>query len=230
MTSRFKTFLVADYPGAAGGDQPAGVELAVQRSACAGDLPERLHTPSVRIVDRNGRLYEALDEQGGRHVVVPLETIPLACRQAAIATEDRRFYSIPVWTGRDATGGLDQPAAVRPLPAAARSPNRWPATCCWKAERGERSLRRKLREAVLAWRLTRASARTKSWRLYLNQTYYGGMAYGLEAAAQTFFGKPAPSWTWPNAPCWPACPRRPPYITRSPISQAAKLRQQVVLA
>ena len=47
-------------------------------------LPERLHTPSVRIVDRNDRLlYEALDEQGGRHVVVPIDSIPLACRQAA---------------------------------------------------------------------------------------------------------------------------------------------------
>jgi penicillin-binding protein 1A len=89
-------------------------------------LPERLHTPSVRIVDRNGRLlYEALDEQGGRHVVVPLDSIPLACRQAAIATEDRRFYTHP---GVDLEGILRAVwincAVVRRWQAAAPSPNK----------------------------------------------------------------------------------------------------------
>ncbi|HEY4689581.1 MAG TPA: hypothetical protein VIK33_09730, partial [Anaerolineae bacterium] len=51
-------------------------------------LPERLNPPSVRITDRHGRLlYEVLPEEGGRHAVVPLESIPLALRQATIATE-----------------------------------------------------------------------------------------------------------------------------------------------
>ena len=50
-------------------------------------LPERLNTPSVRITDRNGRLlYEVMAESGGRHVVLPLESIPVTLRQATIAT------------------------------------------------------------------------------------------------------------------------------------------------
>ena len=58
-------------------------------------------------------------------------------------------------------------------------------------ERGERSLRRKLREAILAWQLTQRKSKDEILALYLNQTYYGGMAYGIEAASQTFFGKPS---------------------------------------
>jgi len=60
------------------------------------ELPQHLNQPSVRIVDRNGRtLYEVLPEQGGRHAVVSLSQIPLACQQATIATEDRGFYQNP---------------------------------------------------------------------------------------------------------------------------------------
>ena len=72
-----------------------------------GDLPaldtlsQRLSPPSVRITDRNGRiLYEAMAQGGsaqdaGRHAVVPLDSIPMAPREATIATEDKDFYQNP---------------------------------------------------------------------------------------------------------------------------------------
>ncbi len=158
------------------------------------DLAGGLRTPSVRIVDRNDRiLYEALYQEGGRHNVVDLETIPLDCRQATIATEDRSFYSNPgvdlrgvlraAWInlqgGQTIAGGSTiTQQVVRNL-------------LLESGERGERSLRRKLREAILAWQLTQRKSKDEILGLYLNQTYYGGMAYGIEAAAQTFFGKPA---------------------------------------
>ena len=60
------------------------------------NLSENYYTPSIRIVDRSGRLlYESIPEQGGRHTVIPFEEIPLALRQATIATEDRSFYTNP---------------------------------------------------------------------------------------------------------------------------------------
>ena len=49
--------------------------------------------------------------------------------------------------------------------------------------------RRKLRESILAWQLARKLPKDEVLAIYLNQTYYGGMAYGVEAAAQTYFGK-----------------------------------------
>src|SRR5450759_2336659 len=65
-------------------------------------LPDHLNHPSVRITDRSGRLlYDILSQSGGRHTVVPLSQMPVALRQAAIATEDANFYTNP---GVDITG------------------------------------------------------------------------------------------------------------------------------
>jgi penicillin-binding protein 1C len=195
-------------------------------------LPERLHTPSVRIVDRNGRLlYEALDDMGGRHVVVPMSSIPLACQQAAIATEDRRFYTHPgvdlegvlraVWInlrgGEALAGGstITQQVARNLL--------------FDDAERGERSLRRKLREAFLAWRITNHYTKDEVLALYLNQTYYGGMAYGLEAGAQTFFGKPAAQLDLAECALLAGLPQAPAIYNPYTDQAAARARQSTVL-
>ena len=195
-------------------------------------LPERLHTPSVRIVDRHGRLlYEALDEQGGRNAVVPIGAVPQACRLAAIATEDRRFYSHPgvdlrgvlraVWInlrgGETLAGGstITQQVARNLL--------------LDEAERGERSLRRKLREAFLAWRLTRHYSKDEILALYLNQTYYGGMAYGIEAAAQTFFGKPVAQLDLAECALLAGLPQAPARYNPFTDLAAARHRQSVVL-
>ena len=195
-------------------------------------LPERLHTPSVRITDRDGRLlYEVLPEQGGRHVVVPLEAMPLACRQAAIATEDRRFYTHP---------GVDLEGVLRAVWINLRGGNTLAGGSTItqqvarnllldESERGERSLRRKLREARLAWRLTRQFTKDEILALYLNQTYYGGMAYGLEAAAQTFFGQPAAGLDLAECAMLAGLPQAPALYNPYTDLSAARQRQAVVL-
>lgn len=195
-------------------------------------LPQRLHIPSVRILDRHGRLlYEALDEQGGRHVVVTLDSLPLACRQAAIATEDRRFYTHP---------GVDLEGILRAGWINLRRGNTLAGGSTItqqvarnllldESERGERSLRRKLREALLAWRLTRQFTKDEVLALYLNQTYYGGMAYGLEAAAQTFFGRPAAQLDLAECALLAGLPQAPALYNPYTDLSAARERQAVVL-
>lgn len=195
-------------------------------------LPARLHTPSVRILDRNGRLlYEALDEQSGRHTVVALERIPLACQSAAVATEDRSFYRNPgfdlrgvlrsVWInlrgGEALAGGstITQQAARNLLMD--------------DKERGERTLRRKLREVVLAWELTRKFSKDDILAMYLNQTYYGGMAYGIEAAAQTFFGKPVERLDLAECALLAGLPQAPALYNPFSDLEAARKRQAIVL-
>jgi membrane peptidoglycan carboxypeptidase len=156
-------------------------------------LPEMFQTPSVRITDRYGRLlYEAISETGGRHTVVPLEHIPLDLRQATIATEDRSFYEHP---GVDFTGilralwiNLRQGETLAGGSTITQQVAR--NLLLSEDERSQRSLRRKLREMILAWQLTRRYSKDEILEIYLNQIYYGGNAYGVEAAAQTFFGKP----------------------------------------
>jgi membrane peptidoglycan carboxypeptidase len=196
------------------------------------DLPRRLNTPSVRITDRNGRiLYEALPEEGGRHAVVPLDQIPLYLRQASLATEDRSFYSHP---------GVDLVGIVRAmwidlrrgdLRAGGSTITQQVARnlLLTESERNERSLRRKLRESLLAWQLTRRFEKDEILALYLNQTYYGGLAYGVEAAAQTFFGKQVSDLDLAECALLAGLPQSPALYNPFTDPEAANARQAIVL-
>ena len=195
-------------------------------------LSERLQTPSIRIVDRSGRLlYESISEQGGRHTVIPFDTIPLSLRQAAIATEDRSFYTNPgvdlrgilraLWInlrgGETLAGGstITQQVAKNLLLEA--------------GERSQRSLRRKLRESILAWQLARKLSKDEVLGIYLNQTYYGGMAYGVEAAAQTYFGKAVSELDLAESALIAGIPQSPAVYNPFTNPESANERQQVVL-
>jgi membrane peptidoglycan carboxypeptidase len=162
-------------------------DLPDPRSAAGAAAP----AASIQIVDRAGRLlYEAIAPEGNRHVPVPISEIPLACRQATIATEDSRFYQHP---------GVDLVAILRaawlnwrgagPFSGASTISQQLARNLYLTAEeRGERTLRRKLREAWLAWRLERRYGKDELLALYLNTSYYGHFAVGIEAAAQSYFG------------------------------------------
>lgn len=157
-------------------------------------LQEGLAAPSSRILDRNGRLlYEVIDPNGGNHTPVLLSQIPEACQAAIIAVEDANYYSHPgvdvagilraLWInlqgGETLAGGstLTQQVARNLL----LSPE----------EVLQRTVGRKLRESILAWRLARAYSKEEVLALYLNQVYFGNLAYGIEGAANIYFGKPA---------------------------------------
>jgi 1A family penicillin-binding protein len=195
-------------------------------------LSENYYTPSIRIVDRSGRLlYESIPAQGGRHTVIPFEEIPLALRQATIATEDRSFYTNPgvdlrgilraFWInlrgGETLAGGstITQQVAKNQLLEA--------------GERTQRSLRRKLRESILAWQLARKLSKDEVLSIYLNQTYYGGLAYGVEAAAQTYFGKSVSELDLAECALIAGIPQSPVAYNPFTNPEATKERQEVVL-
>jgi penicillin-binding protein 1A len=110
--------------------------------------------------------------------------------KATVAIEDRRFYE---------HGGLDPEGIARALweNFKAREVVQGGSTITQQLVRNlypvsrERTVQRKLKEACLAIKLNRN--RSKDWILstYINQVYYGNLAYGIEAAAQTYFSKPA---------------------------------------
>src|SRR5574341_103372 len=156
------------------------------------DLSGGLHRPSIRITDRYGRpLYEVIGDEEGRHTVVSLEDIPQACIDATIATEDRNFYTNPgiepaaivraIWI--NAQGGEVLSGGSTITQQVARN------TLLDPHERAERTLTRKLRESILAYRLAQRYSKDEILALYLNQTYYGNLAYGIESAARAYFGK-----------------------------------------
>jgi penicillin-binding protein 1C len=195
-------------------------------------LSTDLETPSIRITDRNGRLlYDILPEQGGRHAVLSFDNIPQCMKDATIAVEDKNFYSNPgidlegilraFWI--DVRGGETIAGGSTITQQAARN------LLLSQDERYERTLRRKLRETILAWELTQKYSKNDILALYLNQVNYGGMAYGVEAAAQTYFDKSASDLILPECAMLAGLPQAPGLYDPFTNPDLARQRQQVVL-
>ncbi|MGE5224875.1 MAG: transglycosylase domain-containing protein [Omnitrophica WOR_2 bacterium] len=189
-------------------------------------------TPSIRIVDRNNRLlYEVLPQGEGRYQPVPLEVISTYIQQATISTEDTNFYQNPgvdlqgilraAWI--NVRGGETLSGGSTITQQLARNLLLQPG------ERYQRSIRRKLRETWLAWQISRHYSKNKILELYLNQSYYGGMAYGVEAAAQTYFGKHASELDLAESALIAGLTQAPGRYNPLTDPQAAKKRQMVVL-
>jgi membrane peptidoglycan carboxypeptidase len=195
-------------------------------------LYERAAAPSTHIYDRHGRLlYEILDPHRGAHTPTSLAEIPPACSQATIATEDASFYRNPgvdawailraLWInlqgGEILSGGstITQQLARNLL----LSPE----------ERSDVSLERKLREAILAWRLARNYSKDEILSLYLNETYYGNLAYGIEAAAGTYFAKSAGELDLAECAVLAGLPQSPANYNPLENPKAARARQGTVL-
>src|SRR5215207_9392691 len=195
-------------------------------------LPDHYLTPSIRITDRNGGLlYEILPEVGGRNTVLSVENIPQCLKDATIAVEDQNFYAHPgidltgilraLWInlkgGQTIAGGstITQQVARNVL--------------LGENERLERTYRRKIREAILALQMTRTLSKDEILALYLNQINYGGMAYGVEAASQTYFGKSASDLLLPECALIAGLPQAPGMYNPFTNPDLAKERQRVVL-
>ncbi|HMA35912.1 MAG TPA: transglycosylase domain-containing protein, partial [Chloroflexia bacterium] len=96
-------------------------------------------------------------------------------------------------------------------------------------EAGERTLRRKLREALLAYQIEGRYSKDQVLALYLNSIYYGNMAYGVEAAAQAYFGKPARDLDLAEAALLAGLPQSPSRYNPLVNPDAAAARQRDVL-
>ncbi len=187
---------------------------------------------SSQIYDREGNLlWELIDPHGGRRTWVPLQRISRYAIAATIATEDRFFY---------AHVGVDPTAVIRALyyvlsegevvsGGSTITQQLVRNVLLSPEERAQKTLRRKLREAVLAIEVARRYPKDKILEIYLNQIYYGNLAYGIEAAAQTYFGKSAADLDLAEAALLAGLPQAP--ATYDPIvyPERAKKRQQIVL-
>jgi 1A family penicillin-binding protein len=195
-------------------------------------LYQRAAATSTRIVDRNGKLlYEIADPHRGKHTPVKLSDIPQYCQQATIATEDANYYSHPgvdivgilraVWInlqgGEVLSGGstITQQLARNLLLSS--------------EERAQRTLTRKLRESILAWRITQQFSKDDILDLYLNEVYYGNLAYGIEAASETYFGKPVGQLDLAECALLAGLPQSPAMYDPLIDLKAAQDRQATVL-
>lgn len=193
----------------------------------------RLVRPTTQILDRNGRLlYEVLDPDAGKQVNLDLSSLPPACVQATIATEDSRFFhhigvdplaiARATWQNYRAGGEIVSGASTLTQQLAR-------TLLLPPYERYEQSFRRKLREAYLAWRLELRYTKDELLALYLNQTYYGNFAFGIEAAAQVFFAKPATDLSRAECALLAGLIQYPVGYNPLQDPMTAQMRQQTVL-
>jgi penicillin-binding protein 1C len=177
------------------------------------DLQQRASQfETTRILDRNGDLlYEILDPQAGRRTTIPLSEISPSLVAATISTEDKDFYS---------HGGYDPLAIVRAFwqnitsgetvsGASTITQQLARAVLFSPEERGQRTYMRKVREAILAAEIERRYSKDEILELYLNEIYYGNLAYGVEAAAETYFNKSASQLTLGEAAFLAGLPQAP---------------------
>ncbi len=136
----------------------------------------------------DGSLLGSIPAERNRQVVA-LRQISPWMPKATVAIEDRRFYS---------HGGIDPQGIVRAVwaDASAGKVVQGGSTITQQLVRNlyisnERTVQRKLKEACLAIKLNDAWSKQRILESYLNQVYYGNLAYGIEAAAQTYFSKSA---------------------------------------
>jgi len=160
---------------------------------CALDLPD-IHEvtqpprrPSVTVEAADGTIFARYGDLVGEHV--SLSDVPVYVPQAIIAIEDRRFYH---HFGIDVLGVLR--AMVRD--AAARHMVQGGSTLTQQLAKNlfltpERAMKRKVQEMLLALWLEHTYSKDQIMTAYLNRVYLGSGAYGVDAAARTYFNKPA---------------------------------------
>jgi penicillin-binding protein 1A len=179
----------------------------------------------LRIYSAEGTLIGEFGEE--RRAVVAIADVPPLLKHAIIAAEDERFYQHP---GIDYVGVLR--AAYANLVAGGR--RQGASTITMQVARNfflssEKTLTRKLYEALLAFKIEHSLTKEQILELYVNQIYLGQRAYGFGAASQTYFGKSLDQLSLAEIAMLAGLPKAPSMYNPISNPQRAKQRQQYVL-
>jgi len=182
------------------------------------------NAPVIRILARDGSV---LAYRGAAHEYMPLDQLPKVIPAALVATEDRRFFD---------HYGIDPVGVIRAMFANLRAGRfaQGGSTLTQQLAKNlfltpDRTLTRKIAELGLALWLEIRLSKPEILELYLNQVYFGGGAYGIEAASQRYFGKPARELTLPEAALIAGLLKAPSRYSPANSPDAARARGRVVL-
>jgi penicillin-binding protein 1A len=199
----------------------AGAHLPAIQSL---EIPKR--PPTIEIVGADGSVLAQRGEMAGANV--SLKELPPYLPNAFIAIEDRRFYSHhgvdPVGIARAAVANL----LHRGVSQGGSTLTQQLAKNLFLTQ--ERTMQRKLQEVELALWLERKHSKTELLELYLNRVYFGSGAYGVEAAAQRYFGKSARHVTLAEAAMLAGLVKSPSRLAPNRNPEGAEKRAQIVLA
>src|SRR6476469_7355773 len=180
---------------------------------------------TIRVRAANGAVLLSLGPSFGRWL--PYDQIPQEMRAALISTEDRRFRSHI---------GVDPIGIGRAIASALVKNHRVSATSTITQQlalniflTNNRSFGRKIKEAILALALERKFSKDQSLELYLNRVYFGGGAYGIDAASRRFFGHGADHLSLGEAAIIAGLVKAPSNYSPTADVEAARSRSSVVL-
>lgn len=167
---------------------------------------------TTRILDRNGNvIYEILDPNAGRRTYVPLDKISPYLIAATIATEDKEYYNHPGFDPIAVARAFWQNYTAGDIVSGASTITQQLARMLLldDTERFARTYERKAREIVLAAEITRNYTKEEILELFLNENNYGNLAYGIQAAAETYFNTTADKLTLAQASFLAGLPQAP---------------------
>jgi penicillin-binding protein 1C len=183
-----------------------------------------------KVYDRDGSLlYEVLDQAQGRQTFLPLSEIPKPIVDAFLSAEDQSFYQ---------NSGIDFPAILRSIwqNVSAGQIVSGGSTITQQLVRNaigtnqSRTFAQKLKESLLALKVSRLHDKDQILELYLNSIYFGGLAYGVESASWQYFGKSAQNLDLAESAFLAGLPQAPNRYYPFKYFDAAKKRQEAVLA
>jgi len=178
----------------------------------------------LRVVSADGDLLGEFGEE--RRAIIRIGEVPDVMKHAILAAEDERFYQ---------HGGVDYLSVLRAALANVTSGTQQGAgTITMQVARNffltrEKTVSRKLREVLLAWKIEASLPKDEILELYVNQIFLGQRAYGFAAASQTYFGKPLADVTVGEAAMLAGLPKAPSAYNPITNPRRAKTRQLYVL-
>lgn len=179
----------------------------------------------LRVYTADGALIAEFGEE--RRAFIPIAQVPAYMKQAIIAAEDERFYT---------HGGVDTLGILRAAGAnlVSGGAKEGASTITMQVARNfflsnEKTLTRKLSEAMLAMKIEHTLSKDKILELYINQIYLGQRAYGFEAAARTYFGKSMKELSLAEFAMLAGLPKAPSRYNPVVNFPRAKIRQEYVL-
>ena len=178
----------------------------------------------LRVVSAEGELLGEFGEE--RRAIVAIRAVPDVMKQAILAAEDERFYQ---------HGGVDYLSVARAaLANVATGTQQGAGTITMQVARNffltrEKTVTRKLREVLLAWKIEANLSKDEILELYVNQIFLGQRAYGFAAASQIYFGRPLKDVTVAEAAMLAGLPKAPSAYNPVTNPKRAKTRQLYVL-
>ncbi|MYA96237.1 MAG: penicillin-binding protein, partial [Nitrospinae bacterium] len=180
---------------------------------------------TTRIYARGGELLAELYQE--RRKPIPLKHIPATLQQAFLAIEDSRFYDHPGVSYPDIVRAFIKNLSAGQFVQGGSTITQQLAKVLFLTP--ERKLKRKIREALLALEIERRFTKDEILEFYMNQIYLGSGAYGVQAAAQIYFGKTVAQLTLAESAMIAGLPKAPTRFNPRTNPEKALLRRSLVI-